>query len=210
MMNLLLIFTFLLAVTTTSYLLHRYHLSERQRARKSSLPLPPIGSYDSNLDPQVTDINNNKLSYEAQSSINWLQLVSEKRKEGQTESALNLCRRKFPLYSAFRQAILILRSVLQNKSVSPEKTQETLLCLYKTAATAELIHKKSSDEDSISPAQMNKLNLTLIENFSFDYNKLGYTEIPLLTKKDVKALVSHWGEPKTHYSPHELYQKYLN
>ena len=209
-MNFLLILTFLLAVTTTSYLLHRYHLSGRQRARKSSLPLPPLGSYNSNLDSQVIDINNNKLNYEAQSSKNWLQLVSEKRKKGQAESALNLCRRKFPLYGAFKQAILILRSVLQNESVSPEKTQETLLCLYKTAATAELIHKKSSDEVSISPAQMNKLNLTMIENFYFDYNKLGYTEIPLLAKKDVKALVSHWGEPKTHYPPHKLYQKYLN
>ena len=208
-MNLLLILAFLLAITTTSYLLHRYHLSERQRARKKSLPLPPLGSYDSNIEPQVIDINDNKLNDKTEPSNNWLHLVSEMRKKGQTESALKLCRSKFPLYGAFRQATLILRSVLQNKSLSKEKTQETLVCLYKTAATAELIHMKRSDGDTISSVQMKKLNLTLIENFSFDYKELGYTEIPLLTKNDVKALVSNWGEPKTHDSPHKLYQKYL-
>ena len=209
MTNFLLILTFLLAVAATSYLLHQYHIFMQYQTRKKSLPLPPIDSFNSNLTPQNIDINN-KLLPKNQAASNWLDLVSEMRKQGQIESALNVCERKFPLYSAYRQATLIFRSILQDKNLEEKKTHETLLRLYKTAATAEMIYMKRSTGGTISSTKLKNLNMPLIESFSFDYNDLGYTEIPLLTKKDIKTIVSRWGEPKKHECPRRLYQKYLN
>mgnify|MGYP001161301866 CR=1 FL=1 len=210
MTNFLFILAFLLAVAATSYLLHKYHIYIQYQTRKKSLPLPPIDSFNSNFNSQIVDIKKNKVLSKDLAAINWLELISDMRKQGQTESALSVCESKFPLYSAYRQATLILRSILQDKNIDEKKTHETLLRLYKTAATAEMIHMKKSTGETISSTTLKKINMPLIENFSFEYNNLGYTEIPLLTKKDIKALVSRWGEPKKHESPRSLYQKYLN
>ena len=210
MMNFLLILAFLLVAITTSYLLHQHHLSRQQQARKQSLPLPPIDVASSSFYKQTIDINENKFESTSQNLVNWQQTISKMRKKGRTQAALNVCEGKYPLYSAYRQATLILRSILQDKNVDEPKVQEILSRLYKTAATAEMIHCKGSGGQSMSPAALKKLKMPLNDNFSIDYNELGYKEIPLLTKKDIKAIVSYWGEPEKHDSPRRLYQKYLN
>ena len=212
-MNLLFIIACLLTVTAASYLLHQYHLVQRQQTRKRSLPLPPLENNKVKLESQAIDIDRNKSAYSRQPSVtsgNWQKLVSEMKKNGEIEAALNLCKKKFPLYSAYRQTTLILRSVLQTEGLAKKRLNEAMLHLYKTAATAELIHMKRSAEDTISSSELKKLNIALIESISFNYDVLGYLEIPLLTQKDIKTIVSHWGEPKKHDSPRKLYQKYVN
>ena len=211
-MNLLSILAFIFAVMTTSYLLYQRQLSARQKARKSSLPLPPIGNSDCYLETQAIDKDRNSIDAQNQTPIapdNWQRLVTKLRKEGQTEPALNLCKTKFPLYSAYRKATVVIRSALQTKGLSKRRTHEILLHLYETAATAELIHMKRSRESAISSAELKKLNMALIRDISFNYSELGYTEIPLLTQKDIKTIVDHWGEPKKHDSPRKAYQKYM-
>ena len=212
-MNLLFIIACLLIVIATSYLLHQYHLVQRQQTRKRSLPLPPLVNNEVKLRSQTIDIERNKNANSRQPSVtsgNWQKLVSEMRKNGEFENALNLCKKKFPLYSAYKQTTLILRSVLQTEGLAKKKTEEAMLHLYKTAATAELIHMKRSVEDTIPSSELKKLNMGLIGRISFNYDVLGYLEIPLLTQKDIKTIVSHWGEPKKHDSPRKAYQKYLN
>ena len=214
-MNFLFIIACLVFVITVSYLLHRYHLFERQQARKRSLPLPPLGSNNLKLIPQTIDIDENYRVDEEQPPLpittgTWQKSIAAMKKNGEFEGALNLCKSKFPLYSAYRQATLILRSVLQTESLSNKETEENLLRLYKTAVTAEMIHMKKSAEDTVSSSELKKLNKAEIDSISIDYNILGYLEIPLLTKKDIKTIVSLWGEPKKHNSPSKLYQKYIN
>ena len=212
-MNLLFILAFILLVATTSYLLHQYQSSIRQKTRKSSLPLPPIGNSDCHLKPQAfgkTGDSADTHSHTFKAPDNWQRSITELRKEGQTEPALKLCKSKFPSYSAYKRATVILRSLLKTKGLSKRRTHKILLSLYKTAATAEMIHMKRSRENAISSSELKNLNMTLIESISFNYNELGYTEIPLLTRKDIKTIVSHWGEPKKHDSPRKAYQKYID
>jgi hypothetical protein len=160
-------------------------------------------------DEAKTSDNENQKPPPLKDPSNWRQSVLEMRKKKQIEPALNLCKSKFPLYTAYREATLILKSTLQSEGSSQAKIQGILSQLYKTAAIAELIHMKKSAENKRLPYKVKITNITLLEKIPFDYNKLGYLELPLLTKKDTRVLVSHWGEPRKHDSPRNLYKNYL-
>ena len=214
-MNLLFLLMFLLSVFLCAHALNRYNDSLRQQNRKRSQPLPPIGDLETDLtnkiknkDKKITDPKN-KIPTTSKSPDNWRHLVLEMRKKEQIELALNLCKSKFPLYTAYREATLILKSILQNENLSPAKVQRTLSQLYKIAAIAELIHMKKSAGPKPLPDKLKIVDITLLNKIPIDYNNLGYLELPLLKKQDAKILVKHWGEPNKHESPRTLYEHHL-
>ena len=45
----------------------------------------------------------------------------------------------------------------------------------------------------------------LIEGLSYTYNDIGYNELTLLGKTDIKELVSLWGEPEHHSTLNKMY-----
>ena len=214
-MSFLFFLMFFSSVFISVYLFDRHYTYLRQQNRKRSQPLPPIGNLETDSsnetynDEAKTSDNENQKPPPLKDPSNWRQSVLEMRKKKQIEPALNLCKSKFPLYTAYREATLILKSTLQNEGSSQAKIQGILSQLYKTAAIAELIHMKKSAENKRLPYKVKITNITLLEKIPFDYNKLGYLELPLLTKKDTRVLVSHWGEPRKHDSPRNLYKNYL-
>jgi len=214
-MSFLFFLMFFSSVFISVYIFDRHNTYLRQQNRKRSQPLPPIGNLEADLSNETYNIEKktsdgeNETPAHPKNPNNWRQSVLEMRKKKQIEPALNLCKSKFPLYTAYREATLIFKSTLQNEGSSQAKIQDVLSQLYKTAAIAELIHMKKSDENKRPPEKVKITNITLLEKIPFDYNKLGYLELPLLTKKDTKVLVSHWGEPRKHDSPRNLYKNYL-
>ena len=214
-MSLLFSLLFFTSVIFSVYLLNRHNIYLRQQNRKRSQPLPPIR----NLETDLTNETNNKdekisdgekqTPSPLKNPSNWRKLAFEMREKKQFTPALNLCKSKFPMYTAYKETTLILRSILQNEGSSQAKIQDILSQLYKTAAIAELIHMKKSDGNKRLPDKVKISDITLLENIPFDYNELGYFELPLLTKKDTRVLVSHWGEPRKHDSPRNLYKNYL-
>ena len=214
-MSFLFLLMFFSSVFLSVYLFNRHNTYLRQQNRKRSQPLPPIGNLQTDSsnktynDEAKTSDGENQTPASLKDPSNWRQSVLEMRKKKQIEPALNLCKSKFPLYTAYREATLILKSTLQNEGSSQAKIQGILSQLYKTAAIAELIHMKKSAENKRLPDKVKITNITLLEKIPFDYNKLGYLELPLLTKKDTRILVSHWGEPRKHDSPRNLYKNYL-
>ena len=214
-MNFFFLIMFLSSVFLSVYLFNRHNTYLRQQNRKRSQPLPPISNLEADLSNQTNDKPTKTSDGESQPSAhlenpsNWRQSVLEMRKKKQIEPALHLCKSKFPLYTAYRETTLILKSTLQNEGSSQAKIQEILLQLYKTAAIAELIHMKKSDENKHLPDKIKISDITLLEKIPFDYYELGYSMLPLLTKKDTRVLVSHWGEPRKHDSPRKLYENYL-
>jgi len=215
MMSFLFFLLFFSSVIFCAYLINRHNIFLRLQNRKRSQPLPPIANLEADLANETYN-NETKTSYgenqtptHLKNPSNWRQSVLEMRKKKQIELALNLCKSKFPLYTAYREATLILKSTLQNEGSSQAKIQGILSQLYKTAAIAELIHMKKSAENKRLPYKVKITDITLLEKIPIDYNKLGYLELPLLTKKDTKVLVSHWGEPRKHDSPRNLYENYL-
>ena len=215
MMNLLFLLMFFLSVILCASLLNGYNNSLRLQNRKRSQPLPPIGNLEADLTNQIENKDKitadfkNQISPPSKNPSNWRQLALEMRKENQIEQALNLCKSKFPLYTAYKEATLIFKSILRNKGLSQAKIQRTLSQLYKIAAIAELIYMKKSARVKPLTDKFKTVDVSLLHKIPFDYNKLGYLELPLLTKKDTRVLVSHWGEPRNHDSPRNLYKNYL-
>ena len=204
---------FITAVGITSFLLHRHQLIQRDREIKRSLPLPPLGK--SNLNPPLKGAKLhskiNKVDKKAPiKPVSWLQLVSEMRRKNDFDAALMLCREKFPLYTAYKQATIILRSRLDSKKTNTEVRKALTLELYKVAAAAELIHSKKMGSNNIPPSKLKRLDMERINSFSFKYNQLGYLELPLLTKQDIRIIVDMWGEPTKHGTPRVVYQKRLH
>ena len=214
-MSFLFLLIFFSSVSLSVYLFNRHNTYLRQQNRKRSQALPPIGNLEADLSNETYNNETKTSDGEKQTPAhlkdpsNWRQSVSEMRKKKQIEPALNLCKSKFPLYTAYREATLILKSTLQNEASSQAKIQGILSHLYKTAAIAELIHMKKSAKNKRLPDKIKITDITLLEKIPFDYNKLGYLELPLLTKKDTRVLVRHWGEPRKHDSPRNLYKNYL-
>ena len=214
-MSFLFLLIFFSSVFISAYLFNRHNTYLRQQNRKRSQPLPPIGNLEADLS-NGTDNNETKTSDDESQTLtnlknlsNWRQSVLEMRRKKQIGQALHLCKSKFPLYTAYRETTLILKSTLQNEDSSKAKIQDILSQLYKTAAVAELIHMKNSAANKRIPDKVKITDITLLEKIPFDYNKLGYLELPLLTKKDTRVFVSHWGEPRKHDSPRNLYKNYL-
>ena len=108
-----------------------------------------------------------------------------------------------------KEATLVLRSMLKNEGLSRAEIQKTLSQLYKTAAIAELIYTKKAAGGKFLPDQLKTTDIKLFDKIPFDYNKLGYLKLPLLTKQDTRVLVRHWGEPDKHDSPSNLYEKHI-
>ena len=215
MMNLLFLLMFFLSVILCAYSLKRYNEFVREQNRKRSQPLPPIGNLEADLTSEIENkarkISDFKIHIPTASKnpSNWRKLALEMRKKNQIEPALTLCKSKFPLYTAYREATLILKSILQNGGLSQAKIQRTLSQLYKIAAIAELIYMKKSAEGKLLPDRLKTMDITLLDKIPFDYNDLGYLELPLLKMQDTKLLVSHWGEPAKHDSPRKLYMNHF-
>ena len=133
---------FISAIGATSYLLHRHHLIQREREIKRSLPLPPLAksNFDTPLKAGKTPKDNIGYDKEAPPQPrSWVQSVSDMKKKNDLEAALMLCRKKLPLYTAYKQAAIILRSRLDSKKISTELNKTLILELYRVAAAAELI-----------------------------------------------------------------------
>ena len=214
-MSFLFLLIFFSSVSLSVYLFNRHNTYLRQQNRKRSQALPPIGNLEADLSNETYNNETKTSDGEKQTPVhlkdpsNWRQSVSEMRKKKQIEPALHLCKSKFPLYTAYRETTLILKSILQNEGPSQAKIQDILSQLYKTAAIAELIHMKKSDENKRLPDKVKISDITLLEKIPIDYYELGYSKLPLLTKKDTRVLVSHWGEPRKHDTPRNLYDNYL-
>ena len=215
MMNLLFLLMFFISVILCAYLLNGYNKSVREQNRKRSQPLPPIGNLNADLTSEIENkdkkISDFKIHIPTASKnpSHWRQLALEMRKKNQMEPALTLCKSKFPLYTAYREATLILKSILQNDGLSQAKIQRTLSQLYKIAAIAELIYMKKSAEGKLLPDRLKSVDITLLDKIPFDYNELGYLELPLLKMQDTRLLVSYWGEPAKHDSPRKLYMSHF-
>lgn len=206
---------FFISVILCAYLLNGYNKSVREQNRKRSQPLPPIGNLNADLTSEIENkdkkISDFKIHIPTASKnpSHWRQLALEMRKKNQMEPALTLCKSKFPLYTAYREATLILKSILQNDGLSQAKIQRTLSQLYKIAAIAELIYMKKSAEGKLLPDRLKSVDITLLDKIPFDYNELGYLELPLLKMQDTRLLVSYWGEPAKHDSPRKLYMSHF-
>jgi hypothetical protein len=113
---------------------------------------------------------------------------------------------QYPLLGAYTQCCIELRQRLKNIKGNPKLLDTTLHALYRTAAVAELLHSKNS-EGKLSLGQLKLLPDELITGLDMPYDKLGYSELRLLRKSDIKRMLQLWGKPQTQQCPRNYHRQ---
>lgn len=177
-------------------------------AAATGSPAPRADNPDSKPAERRTSDRSNRLhktSTEAKtgSDSNWLQQVAALKNAQQLDQAMSLCEQNLPLWGAYNQACIILRTRI--KDADPEHREALLTQLYHLAATAELLHDKAPGSDRLSPAQLKTLNLTPLQSLQHPYSEIGYAQLRLVRKSDVKLFLDTWGRPAHHVLPRQFH-----
>lgn len=113
---------------------------------------------------------------------------------------------QYPLLGAYTQRCIELRQRLKTISANPKLLETTLQALYRTAAVAELLHSKKS-VGKLSLGQLKMLPDELITGLEMPYSKLGYSELRLLRKSDIKRMLLLWGKPEVQQCPRSFHRQ---
>ena len=213
------------------YGLHKYQTMEVEYQVDRTMPLPPIkgdGSgkpqsarkknAEAESKPKRSRIRNTAKRQDkprarkngpdqepANTKANWQDLVTQAKTEGNFQQAYELCQQHYPLWGAFNQACIILRAQLKADKLPAEEFETLLNRLYRTAAIAELLHDKSDQAEHFKLHQLKLVPLPSLEVLEFPYQQLGYAQLRLIRKSDVKLMLSAWGRPDSHGSPRALH-----
>ncbi len=197
----------------TVYCLHKYQNFEAYINAERSIPLPPLDGAEINNNPinSQMDADMDSVSDCEKSNLSgWMNEVAALKTEGNLDEAMAICEQEFPPWSAYNQATIILRGKL--KDISPEEPQADILLkeLYRIAVVAEILHEKSASSQHLSLAQLKLLALEELDGLNMDYDLLGYANLRLSRKSDVKLMLSLWGRPSQHNHPHSLHETWWN
>ena len=135
---------------------------------------------------------------------NWLERVAQLKKDDQMTEALGVCQSEFPLWSAYQQASLIHRARIKRLIKEELDHTEELEQLYFIAAQASFLHDHVPGLPNLSLALLKTLDLKKIDQLEMPYSEIGYTELRLIKKTDIKLLLGHWGRPNAHIKPRKL------
>ena len=204
------IFLAMTLLGVTVYGLHRYQSTEIDVTLQRTMPLPPLeqNSNNSDLGITVSTDGDSQITVSSTSAprSTWMSEVASNKSQGNFTAALALCEHEFPLWSAFNQACIILRTTIKPLAEGEPEKLNLLTKLYQTAAKAELLHEKSAHNAHLPLAQLKQLDLDELDGLSFNYDDIGYANLRLIKKSDVKLMLSVWGRPAQHSTPRSIHQ----
>jgi hypothetical protein len=112
----------------------------------------------------------------------------------------------YPLLGAYNQSCIALRQRLKTIDTNPRLLDTTLHALYRTAAVAQLLHSREN-EGRLTLGQLKMLPDEVIDGLDMPYNKLGYAELRLLRKSDIKRMLLLWGKPEVQQCPRSYHRQ---
>lgn len=135
-----------------------------------------------------------------------------KHLHGEPLERLKLAIENLPLPAAFREAAIATRFLIRQCRKLNEPYEDQLTLLYWLAAIdsfsipySEKLQMPGSNVMEIVPGAE-------LKGLPFTYSELGYNNLKLLTKTDIKWLVEKWAEPNSHSTlnilHHEVWEKY--
>ncbi len=213
----------LLVTGATVYGLHRYQAMEVEYTVDRTMPLPPLreglkGGISPGSDSRIQDeappiaakatTQQPETKKQAAASpeskpAGWQSRVNAAKKSGNLDLAYQICVDNYPLWGAYNQACIILRSRLKSMQLSRAESETLLRELYRSAVIAELLHDKSDGAEHRTLNQLKQLPLASLAEKEFDYAEIGYAQLRLIRKSDVKLLQNHWGRPDSHQLPRQ-------
>ena len=81
---------------------------------------------------------------------------------------------------------------------------EELEQLYRIAVQSSFLHDRVPGMPNLSLALLKTLDLKKVDALDMPYSEIGYTELRLIKKTDIKLLLDHWGRPDSHTQPRML------
>ncbi len=214
------------------YGLHKYQTMEVEYHVDRTMPLPPIdGARRKHSSPESgmgtagestrSRVRSNSRGTGKSSRLaansgqvqrprkaGWQDQLAKAKNVGNFELAKQLCRQQFPLWSAFNQACITIRGQLKTIDLGSESAAKLLLELYRTAAMAELLHDKSEQAESFKLHQLRSIDQAALAQLDFPYTEIGYAQLRLIRKSDVKMMLASWGRPQGHKYPREQYAQW--
>lgn len=136
----------------------------------------------------------------------WREHSQTLREAGAYEAALSACEMGWPRWQSYQEAARVIRAAI--RASAAEERDIWLERLYQLAAQASFLHDKVQgmpDPNWQMLAQrFDHADVTALE---MPWDTLGYQQLRLLTKSDIKLLTKTKNEPKNHQSARVLHRK---
>ena len=135
----------------------------------------------------------------SKNSDNWQHQVKTLRASQQYGEALQVCRTQYPKALAFQQAAIILRQQIKINQERNMPFEQLLRSLYTLAALAD-VYSSGNRHEGFSIVQIE----AALQNIRDKYSELGYQQLKLLNKSDIRLLEQAWGKPDSHCHAEDL------
>lgn len=144
-----------------------------------------------------------KLRADINDSSFWADRIKALREE--PLKRLRLALENLPLPAAFREAAVAVRAIIREKQKSKFEFTEEVALLYWLAAVESfgLPYSKFLSQPGFNVLESVPGNV--IKSLPFSYQELGYNQLSLLNKTDIKWCVARWGEPYRHTTLNEMH-----
>jgi hypothetical protein len=200
----------------TVYGLHRYQNMEVEYNIDRSSPLPPLlkanpqqpKAEPSQFTSPALEPGEDKPDLASSNQSSWQEEVLALKLSGDLNAALAVCKQEYPLWGAYNQACIIIRTQIKQDQLNEQQLRDSLSLLYRLAATAELLHDKSGRFSHLPLSQLKRLDLALIIGLDLPYAEIGYAQLRLIRKSDIRLMTSLWGRPLQHQYPRQFHQQW--
>jgi len=129
---------------------------------------------------------------------------------GEPAKRLALAMENLPLPAAFREGAIATRALIRAKRREDEDFEEELTLLYWLAAVRSFILDYAPRLKQPGFNVVQSIPGDRILGLRYSYDELGYEELDLLNKTDVKWLREVWGEPSAHTTLNALHADVWN
>lgn len=126
----------------------------------------------------------------------WADRIKDYR--GDPAKRLALALENLPLPAAFREAAVAVRALIRAKRKADEAFDDELTLLYWLAALRSFMLDYAPRLREPGFNVIEAIPRQRLHSLRYKYSDLGYRDLSLLNKTDVKWLTAAWGEPASH------------
>ena len=142
---------------------------------------------------------------ELQSGEFWADRI--KKLKGEPVQRLALALENLPLPASFREAAIATRALIRDKRKQEINYVEELALLYWLAAINSFSIPYSDVLQEPGYNVIESIPGKKLKGLLFSYESLGYGNLSLLNKTDIKWITEQWGEPAKHTTLHEMHNE---
>ena len=144
-----------------------------------------------------------KLRSDLQNGTFWADRIKQFR--DQPTERLRLAIENLPLPAAFREAAIATRALIREQIKRGEDFKEELTLLYWLAAVNSFLIPYSEVLKEPGYNVIQTIPGKTIKSLPFTYSELGYEQLTLLKKTDVKWIEKAWGTPSSHSTLNKMH-----